>query len=54
MFWGKHVPIISRKLLYVCDTVICHYEWRLVCWLDVEPNQQTGRYPYRVTNTSVA
>jgi len=30
------------------------YGWRLVCWLDFQPNEQTRRHPYRVTNTSVA
>ena len=54
---GIHVPIIRRKLLYLCDTGIWHAVWvasGLLVWLKwSQSNQQTRRHPYRVTNTSV-
>ena len=55
------MPIIRRKLLYICDTGICHSVWVAsgllvgLNWIDwIESNQQTRRHSYRVTNTSVA
>ena len=45
----------QEKLLYLCDPGICHSVWvasgLLVAF---QSNPQTGRHPYRVTNTSVA
>jgi len=52
---GIHVPTIRRKLLYLCDTGICHSLWVATGLLvGVKSNQQTRRHPYRVTNTSIA
>ena len=56
---GIQVPIIRRKLLYVCDTGICHSEWvasglLVGLKLQFQSSQQTRRHPFRVTNTSVA
>jgi len=44
---GIHVPIIRRKLLYLCGAGICH----AVC---VASGLQTRRHTYILTNTSVA
>ena len=55
---GIHVPIIRRKLLYLCETGICHSvcvaSGLLVGFKLFQSNQQTRRHPYRVANTSVA
>ena len=52
---SNHVPIIRNKLLYLCDTGICHSVWVASGLLvGLKSNQQTRRHPYRVTNTSVA
>jgi len=48
------VPIMRRKLLYLCDTGVCHSVWVASGLLiEFQANQQTRRHPYRVTNTSV-
>ena len=52
---GIHLPIIRRKLLYLCDSGICHSVWVASGLLvGFKSNQQTRRHPHRVTNTSVA
>ena len=53
---GIQVPIIRRKLLYLCDTGIFHSVWVASGPLVglFQSNQQTRRHPYRVTNTSFA
>ena len=41
---GIHVPIIRRKLLYLCDTGICHSVWvvsGLVVGFSIQPADQT-------------
>ena len=52
---GIHVSIIRKKLLYLCDTGICHSVWVASGLLvGFKSNQETRRHPYRVTNTRVA
>jgi len=56
---GIRVPIIRRKLLYICDTGICHFVWvasglLIGLKLQFQSNQQTRSHSYRVINTSVA
>ena len=51
---GIQVPIISRKLLYLCDTGICHSVWvasGLLVGFNIQPADQT---PLIVTYNSVA
>jgi hypothetical protein len=44
---GVCVPIIRRKLLYLCDTGICHSVWMASGLLvGLQSNQQTRRHPY--------
>ena len=41
---GIHVPIIRRKLLYLCDTGICHSVWvatGLLIGFSIQPTDQT-------------
>ena len=44
---GVHVPIIRRKLLYLCGTGTCHSVW-------VVSGLQARRHPCRVTSASAA
>ena len=39
--------------IYATLALVTLYVWRLVCWLDFQYNQQTGRHAYRVTNATV-
>jgi len=48
---GIHVPIIRRKLLYICDNGICH-SVLVASGLLVQSADQTP--PIYVTNTSIA
>ena len=45
--FGIHVPIIGRKLLYLCDAGICHSVWvasgLLVGLNSIQPAEQTPR-----------
>ena len=53
---GIHVPIIRRKLLYLCDTGICHSAWvvsGLLVGLEIQPADQSppihsDKYQYRM------
>ena len=40
--------------IYATLVFVSLYGWRLGFWLGFQPNQQTRRHPYRLTNTSVA
>ena len=43
---GMHVPIIGRKLLYLCDTGFCHSLWvasGLLVGLTIQPADQKPR-----------
>jgi len=52
---GIHVPIIRRKLLYLCDNGIFHSVWVAAGLLvGLKSNQQTNNHPHRVKNTIVA
>jgi hypothetical protein len=52
---GIHVPMIRRKLLYICVTGMCHSVWVATGLLvGSKYNQQARCHPYRVTNTSDA
>jgi hypothetical protein len=49
---GIHVPIIRRKLLYLCGTVIYHSVWVASCLLvalkDQTPLIQSDKYQCRI------
>ena len=48
-------PIITRKLLYLCDTGTCHSVWVASgLLLGFHSNQQTRCHPYRATTASAA
>ena len=57
MFRASMCPSSGEKLLYLCDTGICHSVWvasGLLVGLDFQSNQQKRCHPYRVKNTSFA
>ena len=49
MFRATMFPSSGEKMLYLCDTGICHSASVVLV-----SNQQTRCHPYRVTNTSFA
>ena len=52
---GIHVLHHQEKnyCIYVTLVFVTLYGWRLICWLEFNPNQKTRRHPYRETSATV-